>query len=343
MSPEVRQAVIMVGGLGTRLLPLTETRPKPAMPVLDRPFLKYLIDSIARAGIEEVILACGYKSDILAKEIGDGSDMGVRILYSDEDTPLGTGGAIKSLEDRLDDVFVAANGDTLTSVDVGAQIEEHFSSGAMVTVSLSEVEDPSSSGVAVIDSEGRITAFQEKPKREEALSHLVNSGLYVVDKRVLRYIPEKSFYDFSKELFPLLLEKGERMQGHMARGIWIDIGKPLDLIRMNLTMAERLYPGQDWSGRVTESDVKGTFYIGEGSEFSHSASSDSVVSEGCTIKESKLSGSFIMKGSCIEGATVVRSIVGEGCIIKNGSVVTDSVLRDGTVLEAGSVTVGRMG
>ena len=210
MSSEVRQAVIMVGGKGTRLLPLTLTRPKPAMPVLDKPFLKYLIESMADAGIEEIFLACGYKSDVLAHAIGDGSDMGVRIIYSDEDTPLGTGGAIKRLEDRLDPVFLAANGDTLTSVDIAAQIREHFESGAAVTDSLSEVDDPSQAGVVRIDGDGRVLEFQDKPKREEACSNLVNSGVYVVDKKVLEYIPKDTFYDFSKDLFPLLIEKGER-------------------------------------------------------------------------------------------------------------------------------------
>ncbi len=216
MSSEVRQAVIMVGGKGTRLLPLTLTRPKPAMPVLDKPFLKYLIESMADAGIEEIFLACGYKSDVLAHAIGDGSDMGVRIIYSDEDTPLGTGGAIKRLKDRLDPVFLAANGDTLTSVDIAAQIREHFESGAAVTDSLSEVDDPSQAGVVRIDGDGRILEFQDKPKREEACSNLVNSGVYVVDKKVLGYIPKDTFYDFSKDLFPLLIEKGEWLQVLMA-------------------------------------------------------------------------------------------------------------------------------
>ncbi|MDY7060609.1 MAG: NDP-sugar synthase, partial [Methanomethylophilus alvi] len=264
MSSEVRQAVIMVGGKGTRLLPLTLTRPKPAMPVLDKPFLKYLIESMADAGIEEIFLACGYKSDVLAHAIGDGSDMGVRIIYSDEDTPLGTGGAIKRLEDRLDPVFLAANGDTLTSVDIAAQIREHFESGAAVTDSLSEVDDPSQAGVVRIDGDGRILEFQDKPKREEACSNLVNSGVYVVDKKVLGYIPKDTFYDFSKDLFPLLIEKGERLQGHMAKGVWVDIGRPHDLIRMNLVMADRLYRGHDWSDSAEDSVLDGTVYLGDG-------------------------------------------------------------------------------
>lgn len=333
MSSEVRQAVIMVGGKGTRLLPLTLTRPKPAMPVLDKPFLKYLIESMADAGIEEIFLACGYKSDVLAHAIGDGSDMGVRIIYSDEDTPLGTGGAIKRLEDRLDPVFLAANGDTLTSVDIAAQIREHFESGAAVTDSLSEVDDPSQAGVVRIDGDGRILEFQDKPKREEACSNLVNSGVYVVDKKVLRYIPKDTFYDFSKDLFPLLIEKGERLQGHMAKGIWVDIGRPHDLIRMNLVMADRLYRGHDWSDSAEDSVLDGTVYLGDGTVVRSSKVSESVISKGCDVRSSYLSGTFVMEACRIDGARVENSILGEGCVLKKGCLVVDSVLKDGTVVD----------
>ena len=333
MSSEVRQAVIMVGGKGTRLLPLTLTRPKPAMPVLDKPFLKYLIESMADAGIEEIFLACGYKSDVLAHAIGDGSDMGVRIIYSDEDTPLGTGGAIKRLEDRLDPVFLAANGDTLTSVDIAAQIREHFESGAAVTDSLSEVDDPSQAGVVRIDVDGRILEFQDKPKREEACSNLVNSGVYVVDKKVLEYIPKDTFYDFSKDLFPLLIEKGERLQGHMAKGVWVDIGRPHDLIRMNLVMADRLYRGHDWSDSAEDSVLDGTVYLGDGTVVRSSKVSESVISKGCDVRSSYLSGTFVMGACRIDGARVENSILGEGCVLKKGCLVVDSVLKDGTVVD----------
>ena len=333
MSSEVRQAVIMVGGKGTRLLPLTLTRPKPAMPVLDKPFLKYLIESMADAGIEEIFLACGYKSDVLAHAIGDGSDMGVRIIYSDEATPLGTGGAIKRLEDRLDPVFLAANGDTLTSVDIAAQIREHFESGAAVTDSLSEVDDPSQAGVVRIDGDGRILEFQDKPKREEACSNLVNSGVYVVDKKVLEYIPKDTFYDFSKDLFPLLIEKGERLQGHMAKGVWVDIGRPHDLIRMNLVMADRLYRGHDWSDSAEDSVLDGTVYLGDGTVVRSSKVSESVISKGCDVRSSYLSGTFVMGAGRIDGARVENSILGEGCVLKKGCLVVDSVLKDGTVVD----------
>ena len=259
--------------------------------------------------------------------------MGVRIIYSDEDTPLGTGGAIKRLEDRLDPVFLAANGDTLTSVDIAAQIREHFESGAAVTDSLSEVDDPSQAGVVRIDGDGRILEFQDKPKREEACSNLVNSGVYVVDKKVLEYIPKDTFYDFSKDLFPLLIEKGERLQGHMAKGVWVDIGRPHDLIRMNLVMADRLYRGHDWSDSAEDSVLDGTVYLGDGTVVRSSKVSESVISKGCDVRSSYLSGTFVMGACRIDGARVENSILGEGCVLKKGCLVVDSVLKDGTVVD----------
>ena len=329
---EVRQAVIMVGGFGTRLLPLTKTRPKPAMPVLDRPFLKYLIDSLAEAGVTDIILACGYKSDILSKEIGDGSDMDVKIRYMDEDEPLGTAGAIKNVEKLLDPVFVAANGDTLNFVDVKSQIDTHLKTGAEVTISSSEIEDPSSSGVLVLDGDGFVKQFQEKPKKEEALSNIVNTGLYVMNRDVLRFIPEHKFFDLSKDLFPAMLDAGAPIGAHTAKGIWIDIGKPKDLIRMNIVMADELFKNGDWMERTPDSKISGSFYIGNGSTLSDSESRDSIVSEGCTIRDSRLEDSLIMKGCKVEGATIIRSILGEGCTVKKGAQLVDAVIEDGSII-----------
>ena len=159
-----------------------------------------------------------------------------------KESPMGTGGALKLLEDRLDTVFAAANGDTLTSVDVAAMEETHFSSGAAVTVSLSKVDDPSRYGVVRVDADGRIAEFQDKPRPGEEISDLVNTGVYIAQRRVLEYVPPRTFFDFSKDLFPILLSRGERLNGFISPGPWTDIGIPADLIRMNLEMAGREHP-----------------------------------------------------------------------------------------------------
>lgn len=179
----------MVGGKGTRLLPLTKNKPKPILSVNDRPCLWYLIKSFVNAGIEHVILACGYRSEELITAIGDGSDLGIRITYSFESTPLGTAGAMKLIEDQLDDVFVASNGDVFADIQMAEQIQTHLDTGSDVTISLTRVDNPCEYGTALVEDDGRITRFMDKPKPEEVLSDMINAGVYVVNKEVLRFVP----------------------------------------------------------------------------------------------------------------------------------------------------------
>lgn len=185
----VKQAVIMVGGKGTRLLPLTKNKPKPILSVNDKPCLWYLISSFAKAGISEIILACGYRSKELVDAIGDGSDLGIHISYSFEDEPVGTAGAIKLAESKLDDVFVAANGDVFADIDISGQIDEHIRTGAEVTISLFKVDNPCEYGTALVEDDGRISRFMDKPKPDQVLSDMINAGIYVVNKSVLNLIP----------------------------------------------------------------------------------------------------------------------------------------------------------
>ena len=285
MVGKVRQAVVMVGGKGTRLLPLTETKPKIILPVADRPCLWYLLRSLARAGIEEVILACGYKSEQMRDAIGDGSDLGISIVYSYEDEPLGTGGAMKLVEDRLDDVFVAANGDVFASIDVSAEIEEHIRSGA-----------------------------------------------------VLGYVPEGTFFDFSKDLVPCLMADGHRIQGFEISGIWMDVGRPHDLLGANLAIA-----ASEHSGEHDGSDgcvVEGTVYTGDGSEVVDTTIRDSVVLAGSKVSGSDLDRVLLMRGCVVDGATLENCILGDACTVGKGAVVRNAVLGDGTVVGPGETLDG---
>ena len=335
MDGKVRQAVVMVGGKGTRLLPLTETRPKIILPVADRPCLWYLLRSLARAGIEEVILACGYKSEQMREAIGDGSDLGLNIIYSYEDEPLGTGGAMKLVEGRLDDVFVAANGDVFASIDVASEIREHIETGASVTISLTPVENPCEFGIARVQPDGRITEFREKPKPEEVFSNLINAGVYVLNRSVLDYVPEKTFYDFSKDLVPRLMADGHRIQGFQIDGIWMDVGRPHDLLGANLAVASAEYADSDWA--TGGSEVDGPFYMGAGSDVSDSRISDSVVLAGSSVSGSDLDRVLVMRNCRVQGAKLENSILGDGCTIGEGAVVRNAVLADNTVIGPGEV------
>ena len=338
MVGKVRQAVVMVGGKGTRLLPLTETKPKIILPVADRPCLWYLLRSLARAGIEEVILACGYKSEQMRDAIGDGSDLGIRIVYSYEDEPLGTGGAMKLVEDRLDDVFVAANGDVFASIDVSAEIEEHIRSEASVTIALTPVENPCEFGIARVQDDGRITEFKEKPKPEEVFSNLINAGVYIIDRSVLGYVPEDTFFDFSKDLVPRLMADGHRIQGFEISGIWMDVGRPHDLLGANLAIAASEHSGgsDGFDGCV----VEGTVYAGDGSEVVETTIRDSVVLSGSKVSGSDLDRVLLMRGCVVDGATLENCILGDDCTVGKGAVVRNAVLGDGTVVGPGETLDG---
>jgi len=336
MSHGVRQAVIMVGGKGTRLLPLTNSRPKPVLPVLNKPCLRYLVESLAGAGIKEIIMACGYRSAQLVNAIGDGSDLGIRIEYSYEDEPLGTGGAMKLIEDRLDDVFVAANGDVFADIFLEEEIEAHFASGAQVTIALIEVTNPCDFGIARLDPDGRILEFKEKPKPEEVFSNLVNAGVYVINKAVLSDVPVASFFDFSKDLMPILLSRGDVIQGFILKGTWRDVGRPSDLLGVNLEMASKMYDGISCGNRNAESSViRKPFYIGDGSYAKDSELMATVTLNDCRIENSKIINSLIMKGCEITSAKIENSILGEGCKVLEGAHVENSVLGDGTIVKAG--------
>ncbi len=331
---KVRQAVVMVGGMGTRLRPLTENKPKPMLSVADKPCIWYLMRSLARAGIEEVILACGYKPGMM-EALGDGSDLGIRIIYSYEDEPLGTAGAMKNVESRLDDVFVAANGDVFADIDVRKEIEAHFEhDDAVITIALTAVENPCEFGIARVDDEGRILEFKEKPKPEEVFSNLINAGVYIVDKSVLEKVPAGKFFDFSKDLVRILMEEDRRIQSYRLSGVWMDVGRPHDLLEANLEVAEREYRLKRFDSAV-ECCSKEQFYLGPGASIENSSTDKAVILKGSKVRDSNLNRVLILNDCTVEGAKIVNSILGDGCTVKKGAVITNAVLADNTVVEEG--------
>lgn len=333
MTGRVRQAVIMVGGKGTRLRPLTNKCPKPVLPILDKPCTEYFLDSLAEAGIEEIIMACGYRSQQVVEALGDGSKQGVRVVYSYEDSPMGTGGAVKILEDRLDDVFIAINGDNFMDIDFKEMVRRHFDTGSCVTMSLSRTDNPTEVGIVRLDGTGRVLEFKEKPRPEEVFSDILNTGVYVINREVLKFVPDGSMYDLSKELFPLLLQRNLRIQGYEDPGQWMDIGRPKDYLRANLLTAGKRYLGHDWSSRSEDSRIVGTCYIGEGTSVISSELDDAVVSKGSKILNSSLKRSLVLPGCVLEGCVLEDTILGRDCRIGKGCVLRGCVMADGTELE----------
>src|SRR3954468_25087113 len=222
------QAVILVGGEGTRLRPLTVTVPKPVLPLVHRPFLVYMLEWLRRHGVDDVIMSCGFLATSVRNVLGDGSQLGLRLRFVEEPEPRGTAGALKYAEDLLDDRFLMLNGDVLTDVDVGAQLALHERCGATGTLGLVAVDDPSAYGLVLLDGDGAVTGFLEKPGPEELVGvrrYLISAGIYVLERSVLDLIPPDRNVSIEREVWPRLVGAG--LYGAPAEhAYWMDIGTP---------------------------------------------------------------------------------------------------------------------
>jgi len=341
-------AVILAGGEGTRLRPLTNTRPKPLLPVLGKPCVEYVIRSLAEAGVGTAYLTCGYRSQDMVDALGDGRQFGLDLRFAFEDKPAGTAGAVKLLQDRLDGTIVVVSGDVLADVDIRSLVAFHREKGALATMALTTVERPEEFGIVGLDDDGRIMRFKEKPRTEEVFSNLINAGIYVLEPRALIDIPVSEKYDFSKQLYPKLLERGEKLCGSPLTGLWKDIGRPRDLLDANLRMAERRgrplqVEGAECSGPIVASsfeargcEVRGPAYIGEGSIVGAETllTSCAVGSHNGIGNDVIVSDSFIMD-DCVVGdeCTIEGSLLGKGCIIGPGVSLTNVILGDGVRID----------
>lgn len=226
------KGVIMAGGRGTRLLPLTKHIPKPLVPILDKPVMWYIIRLLARAGIHDITVTLGYMGDKIVEAFGNGSNMGVRLNYVWEDTPLGTAGGVKNARCYLDEDFVVVSGDAYTDFDLGALADFHYDRGGLVTIASYQVPNPTRFGVIVADDDGLVRNFEEKPLHP--VSHLVNTGIYVCDRRLLRLIPD-GFVDFAKDVFPAILGN---IYTRECTGFWSDIGTLSTYYQTNLFVVD---------------------------------------------------------------------------------------------------------
>ena len=212
------QAVIMAGGYGTRLKPLTNELPKPMVPIIDKPIINYIINTLKKYGITDIIVTLGYKPERIIDYLGDGSDLGVKVRYSVENIPLGTAGGVKKISDMIDGTFVVISGDALTNIELDSMMSHHMSHGKLMTMAVKEMDDVTGFGVVKCDEDGAVTSFIEKPKH--SLDKLVNTGIYILEKKVLNYIPEGK-YDFARDLFPAMMDN---LSAYRMKGYWSDIG-----------------------------------------------------------------------------------------------------------------------
>jgi mannose-1-phosphate guanylyltransferase len=307
------QAIVLVGGEGTRLRPLTEDVPKPALTLVDRPFLAYMIEWLAAHGVTEAVLACGFLPDVLQEALGEGEHAGVRLTYVTEPDRRGTAGAIRfaadALGDDLDERFLALNGDVLTDLDLTALINAHREREARATIALYPVEDSSAYGLAGVDGEGWVTEFVEKTG--EPMPGEINAGAYLLERSVLDLIPPDREVSIEREVFPLLV--GDGLAALRLDGYWMDIGTPERYLQASWDILE---------GRVS-TRVRPTapgLLIGAGAEIADGAGVGprAVVSPGCRIGA---------------GATVRDSVLLDGCVVGAGAKVGGSVLAAGVTVD----------
>src|SRR5215211_5805706 len=218
------QALILAGGEGTRLRPLTSTVPKPVVPLVDRPFITFMLEWLRRHGVDDVILSTGHMASGVRNVLGDGSGLGIRLRYVEEQEPLGTGGAVKLAESFLDERFLVLNGDVLTDFDLSAQIAAHEATDARGTLALIAVPDPSAYGLVRLEDGGAVREFLEKPAPDQIDTNLVSAGAYVLERSVLELMPADTNVSIEREVFPALI--GDGLYGHPAQGYWLDIGTP---------------------------------------------------------------------------------------------------------------------
>src|SRR5690242_843989 len=227
------KAVVMAGGEGSRLRPLTVTRPKPMVPIVGRPVMDHILNLLKAHGIGDVVVTVQYMASAIEDYFGDGSQLGMRIVYSREEVPLGTAGSVKNAEEHLTEPFLVISGDALTDFNLSKIIRFHETHHALATLTLAHVDNPLEYGVIITDEGGHIRQFLEKPSWGEVFSDTINTGIYVLDPKVFTYFEKNKPFDFSQELFPLMLEKGDPLHGFIADGYWCDIGNLATYMQAN--------------------------------------------------------------------------------------------------------------
>lgn len=318
-------AVILVGGMGTRLRPLTLSAPKPMLPTAGVPFLTHLITRIRDAGITHIVLGTSYRAEVFESHFGDGSALGVELEYVVETEPLGTGGGIRNVAHRLrgDNVMIF-NGDVLSGCDLRALLATHESTSADVTLYLTKVEDPRAFGCVPTDADGRVTAFLEKDPNP--VTDQINAGTYVFRRSVVESIPAGRPVSVERETFPGLLAAGRHVAGHVDSTYWRDLGRPSDFVAGSADLVLGLAPSPALPGPV------GSSLVLDGASVSDSATltGGTTVGAGVTVgADAVVDGSVLFDGVTVgEGAVVRRSVVGFGAVIGAGAVLEDAVIGD---------------
>jgi len=320
------QALILAGGEGTRLRPLTSNVPKPVVPLVDRPFITYMLEWLRTHGVDDVILSCGFMAERVRAVLGDGSSLGIRLRYLEEPRPLGTGGALKFAEELLEQRFFMLNGDVLTDIDLTAQLEQHERTGARATIALIPAEDPSAYGLVRRNPDCSVKEFVEKPGPEQIDTNLVNAGAYIIEREVLdQMAPAGTQISIEREVFPALVKRG--LFGYEASGYWLDIGTPQRYLQGTFDILE---------GNVTTEIGRQLSAAGlalvSGAEIQGRVVAPALVAADCVVARRAIVGGRTVLGRGVtvgEGAHVESSVLLEGASVGERTAVTASIVGPG--------------
>ncbi|MBI1746607.1 MAG: NDP-sugar synthase [Acidobacteria bacterium] len=311
------KVLILAGGKGNRLRPLTVNTPKPIVPIANIPFLFYQIEQVRKAGLTEIILSLSYQPRKIKDLFGDGSQFGLTIRYTIEEVPLGTAGAVKMAENLIDDTTVVMNGDILTDLDLQTVIDEHKRRQAAVTIVLKAVRNPAAYGLVETDQDGHVQRFIEKPKEDEITCDTINAGTYVLEPGLLKYIPADEEYSFERAFFPTILQQHERFFAITTDAYWLDIGTPFKYLQAHYDIME---------GKIALPNFPGTHQKAERTNFSGALiDKTSLIETDCQIKPT---------------AVIEHSVIGRGCRIEEGVLVRKSVVWPGTRIEKRAILDG---
>jgi mannose-1-phosphate guanylyltransferase len=333
------QALILAGGEGTRLRPLTSTVPKPVVPLVDRPFISFMLDWLRRHDVDDVVMSCGHLATGVHNALGDGSAFGVRLRYVEEPEPMGTGGAVKFAAPLLDERFLMLNGDVLSDIDLTEQLAQHERTDARATLALTPVDDPSAYGLVRTAADGAVTAFVEKPSADQVDTNRISAGAYVLERSVLDMLEPGRPASIERDVFPRLV--GEGLFGYIADGYWLDIGTPeryltgsFDILEGTVETPVRERLGHDF------------LCVADGVESAGRIIPAAIVERGCRIGEhARVGGRVVLEADVTIGAntTVERAVVlrgaevGAGCTLRSCIIGPGARVGDGCVVEGLSV------
>ena len=327
----------MAGGQGTRLRPLTSNLPKPMVPIANKPTAQHILDLLARHGIDDVIMTVAFLPQLIRNHFGDGSSLGMHIEYSVEETPLGTAGSVKNAESAFDDTFIVISGDALTDFDLTSILDFHREREALVTIALKSVENPLEFGVVIVDEEGRIERFLEKPGWGQVFSDTINTGIYVLEPEVLDHIPAGEPYDFSHQLFPKLFEQHKSLYGVLCDGYWQDVGSLEQYLEANRDALDGKVNLQ-----IPGVRLRGNVWIGKGVDLDtlDNIAGPAVIGNYAKIDASAVIGPHTVLGTNVvvrAGAHVANAVVGDNSYLASGSRVTGAVLGNSVDVRANAV------